>query len=56
VASIGEVSRFDVVLEVNSPGDTLENTCAAALYNRMLTTPKDLSIQVVHILVLRLTS
>src|SRR5919112_3274659 len=38
------------------PADTLEDTCAAALYNRMLTTPKDLSREGVHILVLRLES
>jgi len=56
VASIEEFSRFDFVLEVKTPGDTLESTCAAALYNRMLTTPKDLSNEVVHILVLRLES
>ena len=56
MASIEELSRFDVVLEVKTPADTLENTCAAALYNRMLTTPKDLSREVGHILVLRLES
>jgi hypothetical protein len=50
VASIGEVSRFDVVLEEKLPADTLENTRAAVLYNRMLATPKLLSSQVVHIL------
>ena len=54
MASIEEFSRFDFVLEVKTPADTLESTCAAALYNRMLTTPKDLSKEVVHILVLRL--
>jgi hypothetical protein len=53
VASVREVSRFDVVLEVDSPGYTLVNACAAALYNRMLTTPEDLCSRVGHILVLR---
>src|SRR5919112_2540405 len=38
------------------PADTIENTRAAALYNRMLTTPKDLSREGIHILVLRLES
>ena len=42
VTSIGEVSRWDVVLEVKSPADTGEHTGAAAGDNRMLTTSKDL--------------
>jgi hypothetical protein len=42
VASIGEVPRWDVVLEVKLPADTLEHTGAAVLYNRMLATSKDL--------------
>ena len=46
VSSIGEVSRFDVVLHVESPGETLENTFATAGYKRMLTTSSDLSNQV----------
>jgi hypothetical protein len=56
VASIGEVPRFDVVLEENYPGDPLVNVRAAALYDRMLTTPKDLCSRVGHIFVLRLES
>lgn len=31
VTSKGKVARFDVVLKVNSPGDTLKNTGACAL-------------------------
>jgi hypothetical protein len=50
VSSIGEVSRFDVVLHVESRGDTLENTFATAGNNRMLTTSSDLSNQVGAIL------
>jgi hypothetical protein len=56
MASVRAVSRFDVVLEVDSPGDTLVNACAAACYDRMLTTSEDLSREVVHILILRLES
>jgi hypothetical protein len=52
VSSIGEVSRFDVVLHVESPGDTLENTFATAGYDGMLTTSSDLSNQVGAIRVL----
>src|SRR5215218_5838846 len=56
MASITKVPRFDVVLEENYPGDNCVNPCAAALYNRMLTTPKDLCSRVAHIFVLRLKS
>ena len=58
MAFIGEVSRFDVVREVNSPsGDTPEQyTRAAARYNFMLTTSKDLYKQGGTILELRLES
>ena len=50
MASIGEVSRFDVVLEEKYPAYTLVNTRAAALYDRMLTTPKDLCSRVGHLI------
>src|SRR5215211_9191759 len=56
MASVGEGSRFDVVLEEKLPADTLVHTRAAALYDRMLTTPKDLSRLGGRILVLRLES
>ncbi len=50
--SIRKVSRFDVVLEVNSANDRLENTCAATIYYRMLTTSKNLLDEVgaIHVL------
>jgi hypothetical protein len=50
VASIGEIgvlSRFEDVLEEKYPGYTLENTRAAAPYDGMLATPKDLRSRVV---------
>ena len=56
MTSIGEVARFDVVLEVKLPGDTLEHPFAAARYKRMLTPSNNLSAQVGAILVLRLES
>ena len=52
MSAIGEVSRFDVVLHVESPSDSLENTFATAGYKRMLTTSNDLSNQVGAIFVL----
>ena len=42
VSSIGEASRFDIVLHVESPGDTLEYTFTTAGYKRMFTTTSDL--------------
>src|SRR5712691_3746349 len=56
MTSVGEVSRFDVVLEVKSPDDTLKHTFAAVRYKRMLTTSNDLSAQVGAIFILRLES
>ena len=52
MSAIGEASRFDVVLHVQPPGSTLENTFAAASYQRVFTSTNDLPNQVVAIRVL----
>ena len=44
MTSIGEVSRFDVVLHVDPRlFDTQKNTCPTAVYKRMLTASRDFS-------------